>query len=181
MFRKATAADIDQITGIYERIHEREQKGLAQIGWLPGVYPVRNTALAALERDDLFVCEDQGAILASAVINRIQVDVYADGAWLYPAENDEVLVLHTLTVDPEVEHRGVGKSFVAFYEQMAAELGCQTLRMDTNAKNTRARAFYQKLGYREADIVPCVFNGIPGVQLVLLEKEVAPRRAGKAF
>ena len=176
MIRKATAADIDQISAIYERIHEREQSGLCQIGWLPGVYPVRDTALAALERDDLFVCEEQGKILASAVINRVQVDVYADGNWLYLAGDDEVLVLHTLTVDPEAEHGGIGKGFVAFYEQMASEMGCRVLRMDTNAKNARARTFYERLGYREADMVPCVFNGIPNVRLVLLEKEVLPRR-----
>jgi hypothetical protein len=42
--------------------------------------------------------------------------------------------------------------------------------MDTNARNTRARAMYKRLGYSEPDIVPCVFNGIEGVQLVLLEK-----------
>jgi len=55
MIRKATAADIDQISAIYEQIHEREQSGLCQIGWLPGVYPVRDTALAALERDDAMI------------------------------------------------------------------------------------------------------------------------------
>ena len=31
---------------------------------------------------------------------------------------------------------------------------------------------YQKLGYEEIGIVPCVFNGIEGVQLVLLEKRL---------
>ena len=44
--------------------------------------------------------------------------------------------------------------------------------MDTNARNTRARALYKKLGYEEIAIVPCQFNGIDGVQLVLLEKRV---------
>ena len=31
---------------------------------------------------------------------------------------------------------------------------------------------YKRLGYREADIAPCVFNGIDGVNLVLLEKKL---------
>lgn len=44
--------------------------------------------------------------------------------------------------------------------------------MDTNAKNLRARAMYAALGYRETDIVPCVFNGIPDVMLVHLEKKL---------
>ena len=45
--------------------------------------------------------------------------------------------------------------------------------MDTNAKNTNARNLYKKLGYSEIGIIPCVFNGINGVDLVLLEKNVA--------
>jgi len=31
---------------------------------------------------------------------------------------------------------------------------------------------YKRLGYREAGIVPCVFNGIPDVMLVCLEKKL---------
>lgn len=42
--------------------------------------------------------------------------------------------------------------------------------MDTNARNAAARRLYAGLGYWEAGIVPCVFNGIPDVQLVCLEK-----------
>ena len=54
----------------------------------------------------------------------------------------------------------------------ARENGCTVLRMDTNAKNAAARRLYQKLGYAESDIVHCIFNGIPNVQLVLLEKKL---------
>ena len=44
--------------------------------------------------------------------------------------------------------------------------------MDTKVINSRARALYQRLGYKEIGVVPCVFNGIDGVQLVLLEKKL---------
>jgi ribosomal protein S18 acetylase RimI-like enzyme len=44
--------------------------------------------------------------------------------------------------------------------------------MDTNVRNERARTMYRKLGYKEIAIVPTVFNGIPNVQLVLLEKHL---------
>ena len=40
----------------------------------------------------------------------------------------------------------------------------------TNEKNKKARALYNKIGYREAGVVPCIFNGIEGVPLVCLEK-----------
>ena len=50
--------------------------------------------------------------------------------------------------------------------------GCPELRMDTNARNAVARGLYKKLGYKEIGIVPTEFNGIPDVQLVLLEKHL---------
>ena len=59
---------------------------------------------------------------------------------------------------------------MAFYEDLARKNGCTELRMDTNERNASARALYRNLGYREVSIVPCAFNGIPGVQLVCLEK-----------
>ena len=170
-FRKAAEDDVAAVAGIYENIHTAERAGRLSTGWIAGVYPVESTARAALERGELFVCK-AGETVAAAIINKRQVDVYALGEWLHPAEDDEVMVLHTLVVEPEASGRGVGKAFVGFYEDYARENGCKVLRMDTNARNLRARAMYAKLGYREAGTVPCAFNGIPDVQLVLLEKKL---------
>ena len=82
------------------------------------------------------------------------------------------MVLHTLVIDPFVKGRGYGREFAEYYEQYALLKGCHYLRIDTNSRNTAARAFYKKLGYEEIGIVPCEFNGIPGVKLVLLEKRI---------
>ena len=172
MIRKATLQDLDAISDIYEEIHTLEEQGKTTIGWIRGVYPTRATAQAALERDDLFAEEINGLVVAAAIINPIQVPVYADAHWEYPAADTEVMVLHTLTVSPSHSGHGYGKQFVAFYEQYALENGCHYLRMDTNVTNQNARSLYRKLGYKEIDIVPCVFNGIPGVRLVCLEKKI---------
>ena len=134
------------------------------------MYPERETAEAALTRGDLFVQEQNGEIVGTAILNQTQVDSYAEANWRYDAPDSEVMVLHTLVIDPDTAGKGFGKQFVAFYEDYARQNGCRCLRMDTNSRNARARAMYRKLGYREAGIVPCVFNGIEGVVLVLLEK-----------
>ena len=44
--------------------------------------------------------------------------------------------------------------------------------VDSNSINQRARWMYPSLSYREAGVVPCVFNGIPNVKLVLFEKQI---------
>ena len=86
------------------------------------------------------------------------------------APEEQVFVLHTLVIAPEAAGRGYGRAFVAFYEDLARKNGCTELRMDTNERNLAARTLYHKLGYTEVDILPTVFNGISGVNLVLLEK-----------
>lgn len=171
-FRKATEADIPAIAAIYDDIHTGEEKGESSIGWIRSIYPTAETARAALLRDDLFVQEDEGCIVGAAIINQSQVDVYEGAPWRYPALDEQVMVLHTLVISPKAARRGYGSAFVSFYEQYARDHHCPFLRMDTNARNTRARALYKKLGYEEIAIVPCQFNGIDGVQLVLLEKRV---------
>ena len=172
MIRKAVEADLPAVAAIYDKLHTEEENGRATIGWIRGVYPTEDTARQALAREDLFVQEDGGKIVGAAIINQTQVDAYEGGQWQYEAEAAEVMVLHTLVIDPNTAGRGYGKRFVAFYEDYAREKGCGFLRMDTNSRNARARAMYQALGYREAGIVPCVFNGIQGVELVLLEKSL---------
>lgn len=172
MIRQAVEADIPAVAGIYDRVHDAEAAGALTTGWLRGVYPTEQTARAALATGDLFVLEDGGAVVAAARINREQVDVYSEVNWRYPAGDDQVMVLHTLTVDPARAGRGYGRQFLAFYEAYALENGCPVLRIDTNAKNAAARAMYARHGYVESAIVPTVFNGIPDVMLVCMEKRL---------
>lgn len=171
--RRGTLADIPRIAGIYDRVLIEEESGRAVIGWVRGVYPTEKTALDALNAGTLFVLERDGAIAAAAKIDQNQVPEYVNASWRYPdAPPRKVLVLHTLVVDPLQAGKGYGTEFVRFYERYALSHGFPYLRMDTNERNAAARRLYARLGYWEAGIVPCNFNGIPGVQLVCLEKVI---------
>ena len=167
--RRAPLFDLPGVAKVYEEIHDAEEAGLITTGWIRGVYPVRATAEAALQRGDLFILEKGNQVLGSAIINRIQVDVYESAPWRY---DDEVCVLHTLVISPRSRRKGYGRAFVEFYEDYALDHDLYELRLDTNARNTVARDMYARMGYREIAVVPTVFNGIPDVQLVLLEKNL---------
>lgn len=168
--RKATDKDIDAVASLYEKIHNAEEKGEMTTGWERGVYPLRETAEAALQRNDLFVMEESGKVIGAAIINQIQVDVYDGADWEYEADPSRVMVIHTMLIDPEMKRRGYGTAFLSFYEEYALQNKCPYLRLDTNEKNLVARSLYKALGYKEIGTVPCVFNGIEGVNLVLIEK-----------
>ena len=187
IIRKATGEDIPAIAAIYDEIHDREEAGEVTTGWLRGVYPVQKTAEDAVARGDMYVqvvdeadsemvesdsATAGGQVVGTAILNQLQVDVYADGEWQYPAEDSEVMVIHTLIISRKTDLKGLGSDFLAYYEAFALEHGCKYLRLDTNARNAAARAFYKRHGYKEIGIVPTVFNGIPGVDLVLIEKKL---------
>ena len=114
--------------------------------------------------------EEDGAVVAAARINQAQVECYARANWSFDAAPEQVMVLHTLVVDPARKGKGYGTEFVGFYEAYARANGCLCLRIDTNVKNTSARKLYKRLGYRESGVIPRRFNGIPDVNLVCLEK-----------
>ncbi len=169
--RKAVYRDISKMVQIYDHILDSEERGQSITGWIRGIYPTKQTALDALDAGELFVMLQDETVVAAAKINHIQVPEYKDASWTYPdAPEEQIMVLHTLVVDPACSGKGYGSEFVRFYEEYALEHHCPYLRMDTNARNLAARRLYEHLGYLEAGIVSCVFNGIPGVQLVCLEK-----------
>lgn len=172
MIRKATQTDIDKIVEIYQKIFDDEEAGRNTTGWIRGIYPSRETAEQALSRGDLFVLEDEddGEVCAAGIVNQAQVDVYAKAAWKNQVPDEKVMVLHTLVVNPDKKGKGYGKQFIAFYEDFALKNGCPELRIDTNERNSAARKFYAKLNFKEIAVIPTVFNGIPDVNLVCLEK-----------
>ena len=172
MIKKAVIRDLDAVDCLYQEIHDAEEAGLITTGWIRAIYPVRATAEAALKRDDLFVLEENGHILGSGIINQLQVDVYEGAPWKYQVTDNQVCVLHTLVISPSARGKGYGREFIRFYEDYALQHGCSELRIDTNERNLAARAMYRKYGYQEIDIVPTTFNGITGVNLVLLEKQI---------
>lgn len=131
--RPATASDIARVEEIYNAIHTAEEAGKVSIGWVRGVYPTRATAQAALDAGELFVLADGGTVYAAGRINHEQVPVYAAVPWQYEARPEQVLVLHTLVVDPAAAGHGYGTQFVRFYEQYAREHGCPELRTSSGS------------------------------------------------
>lgn len=170
---KASDRDIDAIEEIYTLIHKLEEDGQLTIGWNSIIYPIRKTAEDALEEDSLFVMKFGDKVVASAIINRIQPKGYEEVDWKFPAHNDEVGVLHTLVVHPAFANMGLGKEFVAYFEDYCRTSGYIVARLDTQTKNVVAYEFYPKLGYTLSAIKVVPFQNLPiKVELAMFEKKL---------
>ena len=169
MIRKAAAADIDAIEAGYNRLfeHEREHGVLTQ--WVQGLYPTRDTAVRGVERGEMYVLYEEDRLCASMILNSFQPAEYREIPWLYPAEDGEALVIHTLCVSPDAAGRGLGTLMVGFATGFAFGLGKRVIRLDTNVKNLPARQLYLKLGYRLAGSHHSLHEGVLDTELVYLE------------
>ena len=130
MIRKAVMADLEKVVCLYEELHDAQEAGKICTNWIRGIYPSRETALAALKRDDLFVLGEDGRIIGSGIINQVQLGIYNEAAWEHEVPADQVCVLHTMMISPSEFGKGHAREFLAFYEGYARSQGCYEHQRD---------------------------------------------------
>lgn len=146
--REGRTEDIAAIEKIYNDFLDYEAVHGTKTNWIKGVYPTAKNAEKGLENGTLFVGELDGKVVGSYVLNHIQPEEYAKLEWEYPGEGDEVIVIHTLCIDVNIQGKRLGPQFVEFAIEHGRKLGCKTMRLDTYELNEPAAKLYTKLGFR---------------------------------
>ena len=124
MIRHAAPSDLPAISGIYEAILDRDERGPVYTNWQRGKYPTVDHARTALEAGTLYVGEDDGVLWGVVNLNGEQLPEYSDIPWAIPAEPDQVGVIHTLCIHPDQSGKGLARRMVAFCEEEFRALGC---------------------------------------------------------
>lgn len=170
--RPAVAADLDGITAIYDAILDREEAGPAYTNWQRGKYPTVDTARQALEAGTLYVGEEDVFLWGVVNLNGIQLPEYDAILWTFPAERNQVAVIHTLCIHPVRAGRGLARRMVAFCEEETRRQGKAVMRLDTWEGNLPANRMYPVLGYRYAGAAEFFFQGFIREILNCYEKKL---------
>ena len=85
MIRKATSRDIPRIAAIFDQLLTEEELGHSTTGWLRGIYPTEDVAVAGVQACDMFVVEEDGEVVAAARINQFWSFIH----WWYPRMHRE--------------------------------------------------------------------------------------------
>lgn len=169
MIRKAAAEDISFVEEIYNEITSNEEI-IKFTQWMKGLYPTVLTAQKSFEEGTLFVSEDDGVITGAVILNHEQPEEYKKLKWSIEAEGEKVLVIHTLCIKPSFLKMGLGQKFIIFAENYAKELGCTTIRLDTNDKNIPGANLYKKMGYNHVGNADFNFQGLKYQNLKCFDK-----------
>ncbi len=173
MIRKADRADLPAVQALYEAVLDAEAAaGLGYLAWSKGIYPTEETARVALEEGTLYVGQSDGHVWGAVIINNHQAREYKDGVWTFPAEPEEVGVLHTLCVHPEARGQGRAAELARYGEDLCRTQGRRVMRLDTRAVNVPGLKLYASLGYREAGQVDLCLPNCGPDRMQLFEKEL---------
>ena len=159
MIRKATQEDVIPVAELYNEAIDYEDAHIKYTSWQKGIYPTADTARLGVKNGSLYVYEENGAILASVILDTHQPPEYRNVSWGVDAGVGGALVIHTLCVDPRRSGGGVGSAIVDFAKTLAKEKGCRAIRLNTTTRNLHATHLYKKNGFTTAATKKILLNG----------------------
>jgi len=148
-----TMAEADALEKLYDDLNDYFQSGFNYPGWLKGVYPVRETAIAGIADGSLFTLKIRNRIAGSVILNHKPEEAYNQVKWGVEAQDNKIIVIHTLVVHPDFMKQGVAQSLIGFAKDYAAQQNSKAIRLDVSIHNTPAISLYEKSGYRHVGTV----------------------------
>jgi GNAT superfamily N-acetyltransferase len=127
--RRAQAVDATAINELYKELNSLSSTS---------VLPERIAAIAASDHTYLFVCDDDGDIIATALVCLCQDVMF---------NHQPFAVLENVVVSADYKREGIGKSLMDYIEDFCLQQNCSKIMLQTSSENRDARDFYSAMGY----------------------------------
>lgn len=144
-FRKADLSDLDEIlTFVQASIEKMISEGIFQ--W-DEIYPCRSDFEEDIRQGTLSVGIDEvtGKIASIYVLNDLYDEAYTTADWKYHGE--KFRILHRIVVNPEFQHKGMGRTTMVHLMQELKAQGMEALRLDVFSENPYSQRLYDSLGF----------------------------------
>lgn len=143
MIRLATLEDLPRILAIKEAAtNHLHHIGINQ--W-NAYYPNQAVFTADIQRQELYVIEEDHLVIGAACINQRHDEAYRTLSW--KLSTDDAFCIHRLAVDPAHHGKGLGSRLMRYAEDLAREAHVNTLRVDTFSENFITQKLFDKFGY----------------------------------
>lgn len=157
-------ADLSKVISLYNELNTTLEKGVNYPSWKKHIYPNEETAIEGITTNTLYVIKDNDRVIGSIILNHYQYEAYKKLQWTVNAENNEVIVVHTLAVHPDYFGCGIAMMLMKFAEDLTYKKRMKAIRLDVSVNNYPAIKLYEKCGFILVGEVDLGLN-IPGLEL----------------
>jgi len=144
--RIARTDELDSIMEFYYEVMDNMPQTV-YFDWKRGGYPRIERTKVSLENGEIYVGEEDGKIICSAVLNHRYNDGYDEAPWQIEAGEEETLMVHTLAVLPSYHGKGISKMLVEEIKNIARQKGLKAVRLDLIVGNIAAQKLYERSGF----------------------------------
>ena len=148
-----TSADIDELEKLYNELNDYLAATINYPGWIKGIYPIREDAVAGVNDNMLYVARTDGRIAGSVILNHQPEKAYENVRWKVELDYSCIFVIHTFVVHPSFLKKGVGHALMDYSLELAQRSGIKSVRLDVYEKNLPAISLYEKCGFEYVDTV----------------------------
>nr|WP_320038883.1 GNAT family N-acetyltransferase [uncultured Bacteroides sp.] len=146
-------ADIDELEELYNDLNDYLSATTNYPGWIKGIYPIRENAIAGVKDNNLFVARYNGKIVGSVILDHHPEEAYHGVKWKLDTDYSSIFVIRTFVVHPLFLKIRVGRSLMDFSFELAQKSGMKSIRLDVYEKNIPAILMYEKCGFEYIDTV----------------------------
>ncbi len=151
-------ADIDELEKLYDDLNDYLSATTNYPGWIKGIYPVRENAVAGIEDNTLFVVRHCGKIAGSVILDHHPDRAYNNVKWKVDVDYSRIFVIRTFVVHPSFLKMGIGRALMDYSFELAQQSGIKSIRLDVYENNLPAISLYEKCGFEYIDTVDLGFG-----------------------
>ena len=153
IIESGSLTDIDELEKLYDELNDHLSATTNYPGWIKGIYPVRENAVAGVNNQSLFVARCDGRIAGSVILDHQPEEAYENIRWKVESDYSRIFVVRTFVVHPSFLQMGVGRALMDFSLELAVNSGMKSIRLDVYEKNFPAISLYEKCGFEYIDTV----------------------------
>ncbi len=158
VIESGTTVDIDELEKLYDDLNDYLSATTNYPGWIKGIYPIREDAVAGIENNTLFVVRHDGKIAGSIILDHHPDEAYNNVKWKIEADYSRIFVIRTFVVHPSFLKMGIGRTLMNYSFELAQQSGIKSIRLDVYENNLPAISLYEKCGFEYIDTVDLGFG-----------------------
>ena len=149
--RLATIEEYDRVLAFYYATIDMMKDSEFNSLWKKDVYPSNAYIKESIEKGELWICEIDGQISSSMVLNHECNDGYRSVEWPTTPEKDQIFVIHAFGVLPTQHGKGIGSQMLRNAIAHASKNSVKVIRLDVLSDNIPAVRLYTKNGFSYVD------------------------------